>query len=235
MASRGARTYPREVAGRLGTGREVCPDDTEGMLRRWNTRLRRRSGGLATRLTILLTVLITVAACVAPPGAVCSLPRRWRVGAHPAAPATAAGPLRLVDGDLTDASGRTVLLHGINVVRKSAPYVPLLGIDLTEADFDRYRAAGFNAVRLGIWYRELLPTPTTIDEAYLDRVAEVVDAFAEHDMWVLLDFHQDYFEGMPPWATTAEAAALSAEPPRVRAWHRVGSRLCEPAFDPTVG
>jgi endoglycosylceramidase len=125
------------------------------------------------------------------------------------------GPLRIRGRELLDANGRTVLLHGMNLVMKSAPYVPQLGVDLTDADFGDFRDNGFNAVRLGVWYRELLPSPGVVDQTYLDHVEQVVDALAAHHLWVLLDFHQDVFTGMPDWATTPDAAALSGSAPEI--------------------
>jgi hypothetical protein len=65
----------------------------------------------------------------------------------------------------------------MNLVSKSAPYYPRLGVDLTEADFEYFGRNCFNAVRLGVWYRELLPQPGVVDELYLDHVQQVVDAF----------------------------------------------------------
>jgi endoglycosylceramidase len=41
----------------------------------------------------------------------------------------------------------------------------------------------------------------------------VVDTLTAHHLWVLLDFHQDVFTGMPAWATTPAAASASDVPP----------------------
>ena len=128
------------------------------------------------------------------------------------------GPLRPHGTDLVDATGRVVQIHGVNSVAKWSPWVTpvapidgfdhdtLLADDLAELDRD-----GFNGIRLGVWPAALMPAPGVVDEAYLDRVAGAVDALAAHGIWVLLDLHQDVFEGMPGWATTPAAAALSDE------------------------
>ena len=156
---------------------------------------------------------VVAASCVPPPEPYVHFP----TGSSPVTPQSpdATGPIRLVGRHLVDAEGRAVLLHGMNLVTKSAPYYPRLGVDLTEADFEYFGRNGFNAVRLGVWYRELLPQPGVVDEQYLEHVQQVVDAFAAHHIWVLLDFHQDVFVGMPSWATTPEAAALSDQPPEI--------------------
>jgi len=122
-------------------------------------------------------------------------------------PATV-GPLRMVGRDLIDANGRRVLIHGTNMVIKSAPWLPDATI-LSDQDLGYLRTNGFNGVRLGVWYDQLLPDVGVVDTAYLDRVETVVNRLTDAGLWVLLDFHQDVFWGMPDWATTPTAAALS--------------------------
>ena len=124
------------------------------------------------------------------------------------------GPIHFRGRDLIDATGRVVLIHGVNSVEKSAPFIsPLTDGWLGPADFASFRSDGLNGVRLGVWAAALMPSPGVIDTAYLDQVQTVVDQLAAHHLWVLLDFHQDVFSGMPAWATTAAAGALSAEVP----------------------
>ena len=130
------------------------------------------------------------------------------------ADADVVGPIRLVGRELVDATGRVVIIHGTNSVQKSEPYLSALEDGwLGPADLERFRVDGFNGVRLGVWAAALMPEPGVIDTDYLDRVAEVVDVLEAHHLWVLLDFHQDVFWGMPDWATTPAAAALSSRPP----------------------
>ncbi len=133
------------------------------------------------------------------------------------ADADVVGPIRMVGRDLVDATGRTVIIHGTNSVDKQAPYLsPLEDGWLGPADFERFRGDGVNGVRLGVWAAALMPEPGVIDHEYLDRVIDVVDELEAHHLWVLLDFHQDVFTGMPAWATTPAAAALSdAIPPEI--------------------
>lgn len=81
-------------------------------------------------------------------------------------------------------------------------------------DFAYLHEMGFNAVRLGVRYHKLVPEVGVIDDDYLDRVDEAVRVFEDNGIYVLLDFHQDAFHGMPDWATTDAAAALSNEAPK---------------------
>lgn len=126
------------------------------------------------------------------------------------------GPLRLRGADLVDAEGRVVLIHGVNSVAKSAPFVsPLEDGALGPADFAEFQREGINGVRLGVWPAALMPSPGVVDQDYLDLVARAVDELAAHHMWVLLDLHQDVFNGMPTWSTLPDAAALSDTPPEL--------------------
>lgn len=137
-------------------------------------------------------------------------------------PAPVAGPLRIDGSNLVDSMGRVVVLRGTNLVKKSEPYLAPTSSGSTPGewpevfdgdDFDYLHRMGFNALRLGVWYHKLIPEVGVIDTEYLDRVDEAVQAFEDNGIYVLLDFHQDVFHGMPDWATTDAAAALSNEPP----------------------
>lgn len=130
-------------------------------------------------------------------------------------PADVIGPLTMRGRELVDATGRVVLIHGTNVVNKSEPFLaPLENGWLGPQDFAEFQADGFNGVRLGVWAAKLMPAPGVIDTDYLAEVAQVIDTLTAQNLWVLLDFHQDVFWGMPSWATSAEAAALSPSAPK---------------------
>ncbi|MGH9137300.1 MAG: cellulase family glycosylhydrolase, partial [Acidimicrobiales bacterium] len=111
------------------------------------------------------------------------------------APATTpdAGERLRVEGRwLVDEHGRVVLLHGVNNVDKTPPYVTLDdGFTLTADDAALLAAHGFNTVRLGVEFDGLMPTPGDIDEAYLDRIVAVVNLLGAQGIHVLLDNHQD--------------------------------------------
>lgn len=134
-------------------------------------------------------------------------------------PADVVGPLHMRGRDLLDATGRVVLIHGTNVVNKSEPFLaPLENGWLGPQDFAEFQADGFNGVRLGVWAAKLMPAPGVIDTDYLAAVSGVIEALTAQNMWVLLDFHQDVFWGMPSWATSAQAQALSpTAPPEIAA------------------
>ena len=108
-----------------------------------------------------------------------------------AVPAQAAKPLRVKGGAIVDDKGRTVVLHGVNVVFKRPPYVPhgkAERTSFTARDAARLRSWGFNTVRLGISWKALMPTPGVVDSAYLNQVLAITKlAFGK--LATLLRFH----------------------------------------------
>src|ERR1700722_1585417 len=106
---------------------------------------------------------------------------------------------------ITDASGRVVVVHGINMDYKLPPYYPAaVGFGGDDAAF--LHSIGFNAVRVGVIWKGLEPQPGVYDDAYLAQIAATVSVLARHGVASLLDFHQDLFnerfegEGAPDWA-----------------------------------
>ena len=165
---------------------------------------RRRVGAFA--LAVVATAVL-VSACVAAP-----VPVEFPGGAGGVVPVAAAdttGPIEFRGADLVDDQGRVVQVHGLNMVRKAAPFHVSPDEPGFEENLDRIVRSGFNGVRLGVWMAALMPEPGVVDTDYLEEVVRGAEALAERDLWVLLDFHQDVFTGMPDWATTPETAALS--------------------------
>ena len=159
---------------------------------------------------VLLAVGV-VAACSAPQPLV-PLPSSGEVVS--VAPPDVAGPMRFRGRELVDGSGRVVQIHGVNSVAKAEPFVtPVSDGGLGPADLAALDRDGVNGVRLGVWPAALMPATGLVDQAYLDRVRATVDALAAHGIWVLLDLHQDVFNGMPAWATTPAAAGLDTTVP----------------------
>lgn len=106
-----------------------------------------------------------------------------------------------------DASGKPLLLHGLNVANKS-PQDGYVG-DLTPRDFAAIRSWGMNCIRLAIFWDGLEPQPGRLDKAYLDRIAQRVAWAKAQGLYVLLDMHQDLYsvkfsDGAPAWATLDE-------------------------------
>lgn len=155
---------------------------------------RRRVAGLALALALGLTALA------------CSGPGPGPGGGHgprgsdkgPVAPLGSAGRW------VTDDRGRVVLLHGVNEVAKSAPYLSsAAGFGADDAAF--LADEGFNVVRLGVDFRGLMPEPGQVRQDYIDDLVGTIDQLAAERIFVLVDFHQDGFapkyngNGLPDW------------------------------------
>src|SRR5579862_7263653 len=117
---------------------------------------------------------------------------------QPIAPLSSAGRW------FTDGAGRVVMFHGMNMVQKSDPYYPA-AYGFGDDDVAFLVANGFNILRLGVDMRGLMPTPDVVEETYIDNLGITVADAARHQMFVILDFHQDGFapmfngNGFPNW------------------------------------
>ena len=138
------------------------------------------------------------------------MPRRWLLAllamaialtSAPAAGATIGHAGRWI----TDAQGRVLIPHGVNMVNKVRPYSPATtGFGADDASF--LARNGLNVVRLGVIYAAVEPQPGSYDDAYLAGIARTVAALGRRGVYSLLDFHQDQYnerfagEGFPDWA-----------------------------------
>src|SRR5262245_26935118 len=123
--------------------------------------------------------VLVLVCCLALP----TMARAERVGSGETGPVP---PLASAGRWFTDATGRVVTLHGVNEVAKSPPYYPAAdGFGDDDAAF--LASEGFTALRLGIDLRGLMPAPGVIESAYVEHLAETVDALAAQHIFVLLD------------------------------------------------
>lgn len=109
---------------------------------------------------------------------------------------------------LVDPQNRVVLTHGVNLVWKTAPYVPpdaAKGFGAVDADW--LADNGFNSARIGtLWVGVSPDAPGVIDQTYLEQWNRIVQLLASRRIWMLFDFHQDMLghvyqgEGVPDWA-----------------------------------
>ncbi len=130
------------------------------------------------------------------------------LGATLFASAAQAGPTAPLNHSgrwITDAKDRVAILHGVNMVTKAPPYAPSAqGFGDDDAAF--LERNGFNAVRLGVIYAGVEPTPGGYSDGYLNDIAATEADLARHGVFSQLDFHQDLYseryqgEGWPDWA-----------------------------------
>jgi endoglycosylceramidase len=135
-------------------------------------------------------------------------------GPPPSGPALPTGPVGHQGRWLTDASGRVLLIHGVNMVNKDPPYYPAAA-GFSDADAAWLAASGFLVVRIGILATGLMPTPGVVDPTYVQQIADTVHNLATHGIFSLIDFHQDGFgpvvgsDGFPGWMTLTGDAGTS--------------------------
>jgi endoglycosylceramidase len=109
---------------------------------------------------------------------------------------------------LVDQYGRVVIVHGLNMVWKRAPYAPPdTAAGFTAADADWLREYGFNGARLGVLWAGVTPDrPDVADPAYFAKWDRVTGLLADRGIWMQFDQHQDQWhetyggEGVPGWA-----------------------------------
>ena len=135
---------------------------------------------------------------------------------------------------ILDGRGRVLVLHGLNMVYKRAPYAPdEIGFGRDDARF--LARNGFTTVRLGLIWKAVEPEPGEYDDGYLARIRHTTQVLADEGIWTLLDFHQDLYherfqgEGAPDWAVQDDG--LPAEPQAGFPYNYFGMAALNRAFD----
>ena len=111
---------------------------------------------------------------------------------------------------IVDQHNRQVILHGVNVVPKVAPYIPITDkfdpqLSLNQKDMEDLAAWGMNFIRLGVMWEAVERTPGVYDMPYLDKIEQLINKLGESGFFVLVDAHQDVGvrklcgEGFPNW------------------------------------
>ncbi len=117
-------------------------------------------------------------------------------------------------GRIVDARGREVVLRGVNV-NALAEYWQYGAFPTTfafePADADRIAAIGWNTVRLLVSWSRIEPEPGVYDDAYLEQVERLVRLLARHNVYSVIDFHQDAW-GPALAARPGETCPAPAEP-----------------------
>ena len=122
--------------------------------------------------------------------------------------------LHVADGAIVDETGRQWLFRGVN-----AKYEHLFDVTFDDGrtrneglpefafwDAPETARLGYDFVRLAINWSGLEPEEGTFSQPFLDLLDQVVEAYAEAGVYVLIDFHQDAYskeigeDGAPYWA-----------------------------------
>jgi endoglycosylceramidase len=124
----------------------------------------------------------------------------------PSLAALPVGPVGHEGRWLTDSQGRVLLVHGVNMVNKTAPYTPAAA-GFSDADATWLADNGLLVVRVGILATGVMPTPGVVDTVYVAQIAQTVHDLASHGIFSLIDLHQDGWgpttgsDGFPDWMT----------------------------------
>ena len=144
--------------------------------------------------------------------------------------------VRGADARVLDDQGRQVLLRGVNLNVLGDYYQANVNyptvIPATDTDWAEMQRYGIDVVRLLVSWSSLEPTRGTIDQDYLSRIHAAVDEARAHDIYVVLDMHQDAYgkfsptpagttcpdgskpsigwDGAPEWATITDGADTCA-------------------------
>jgi len=140
---------------------------------------------------VLLALVLSLVASPASADSSGPVPRLHREGQH-----------------LVDQYGRVVIVHGLNLVWKRAPYAPPdTPAGFTAADADWLQRHGFNGARIGMLWAGVTPNqPGVADPAYFQKWDRVTGLLADRGIWMQFDQHQDMWhetyggEGVPAWA-----------------------------------
>jgi endoglycosylceramidase len=125
-----------------------------------------------------------------------------------AAPAIADGPvtspLARAGKWLVDSEGRVVIVHGVDIVHKIAPYYPN---NFGQQDAQFLANEGFTVARIGFIWSSVEPQPGKYDDGYIRDMIGFNNLLARYGIRTLVDFHQDSWsssaggDGAPSWAT----------------------------------
>ena len=111
---------------------------------------------------------------------------------------------------IRDDQGRALILHGLNVANDAKSDPSRVGGTSREFVAHMADAWGFNVARHLIFWDAIEPEPGLYDEAYLGRLGERLDWYAEAGVLVILDMHQDVYseffccDGAPEWAVRTD-------------------------------
>lgn len=124
-------------------------------------------------------------------------------------PTIAKAPISHNKAYFIDKHGKVVILHGMNIMQKVAPYYfpsfyesnPSGPGTIGESWVNFFAENGFNVARVGISWAGVEPSAGNYDDNYIRKIRDMVRAFGKVGVFCLLDFHQDGWcgkDGNPP-------------------------------------
>ena len=113
-----------------------------------------------------------------------------------------------------DSKGRTRIFNGMNIDDKLVNCTEFR-YNLDEEFFKKYKARGFDIIRLAITWQNLEPTMGEYNESYLKSIDSIFALAEKYGVYILLDMHQDLYsqndgecvgDGAPSWAAITDGA-----------------------------
>eukprot|EP01084_Bolivina_argentea_P286859 492156_1 len=120
---------------------------------------------------------------------------------------------RVSNNRILDLYGRECYFHGLNVVYKSPPYLPIqdhfdANLSFSIEDMELLNSLGQNAIRLGVMWPGVEPSKNDYNMTYINNaVTLITTAYNKYNISTLVDCHQDVLsealcgEGAAVWAT----------------------------------
>ena len=102
--------------------------------------------------------------------------------------------IEVEDGKFFDEFGREVLLHGVNMVYKVDPYLPIIDkfdadSSLTDQDILNLKGWGINFVRLGVLWEAAETSQGVWNQTYLQGLNDIAFRLGEQGIYTLVDGH----------------------------------------------
>eukprot|EP01084_Bolivina_argentea_P073851 133991_1 len=113
---------------------------------------------------------------------------------------------------ILDTYGRECFFHGVNIVYKSDPYLPIYdhfdsNLSYSEQDMQFLNSLGLNVIRLGVMWPGVEPKQNEYNMSYISLAANMIKTgYTKYNITTLVDCHQDVLseafcgEGAPVWA-----------------------------------
>lgn len=97
---------------------------------------------------------------------------------------------------ILDKNGRELYFHGVNVIFKGPPYLPVTtvfnaNLSFSEEDMRLLQSLGQNVIRLGVMWPGVEPARGQFDQVYLKKAKTIIDtAYNKYGIYTLVDCHQ---------------------------------------------
>ena len=113
-----------------------------------------------------------------------------------------------------DEKGRERIFNGMNIDDKLIDSESFR-YNLNEEFFKKYKAFGFDIIRLAITWQNLEPKMGKYNEKYLKSIDDIFALAEKYGVYILIDMHQDIYsgndgksvgDGAPSWAAMTDGA-----------------------------